>query len=48
MKILVTGGGGYVGTRLVNKLLDLNHEVIVVDIFFWFPNFLKKEKILKL
>ena len=47
MKILVTGGGGYVGTRLVNKLLDLNHEVIVVDIF-WFPNFLKKEKNLKI
>ena len=47
MKILVTGGGGYVGTRLVNKLLDLNHEVIVVDIF-WFPNFLKKRKNLKI
>ena len=47
MKILVTGGGGYVGTRLVNKLLDLNYEVVVVDIF-WFPNFLKKRKNLKI
>ena len=47
MKILVTGGGGYVGTRLVNKLLDLNHEVIVVDIFLVSKLF-KKRKILKL
>lgn len=47
MKILVTGGGGYVGTRLVNTLLDLNYKVVVVDVF-WFPNFLKKRKNLKI
>ena len=40
MKILVTGGGGYVGTRLVNKLLDLN--LVIADIF-WFPNFKKRK-----
>ncbi len=39
MKILVTGGCGYKGTVLVPKLLDLGHEVTVVDIM-WFGNFL--------
>jgi nucleoside-diphosphate-sugar epimerase len=32
MKILVTGGAGYLGTLLVRKLLNTNHEVMVVDI----------------
>jgi nucleoside-diphosphate-sugar epimerase len=40
MKILVTGGCGYKGTVLVPKLLDLGHEVIVVD-SEWFGNYLK-------
>lgn len=39
MRILVTGGCGYIGTILVPKLLDLNHEVIVYDIQ-WFGNHL--------
>lgn len=39
MKILVTGGCGYKGTVLVPKLLNLGHEVTVVDIQ-WFGNFL--------
>ena len=30
-KILVTGGGGYIGSMLVTKLLDLNHDVTVID-----------------
>lgn len=37
--ILVTGGCGYKGTRLVPKLLDQGHQVTVVDTT-WFGNFL--------
>ena len=34
-KILVTGGGGYIGTLLVDSLLKNNYEVTVVDTFGW-------------
>ncbi|MFL2679751.1 MAG: NAD-dependent epimerase/dehydratase family protein [Alphaproteobacteria bacterium] len=35
MKILVTGGGGYVGCLLVEKLLRAKHEVFVLDLFIY-------------
>ena len=46
MKILVTGGCGYVGTQLVKKLLKLNCKVVVMDTM-WFGDFLKPNKNLK-
>ena len=32
MRILITGGLGYVGSNLVQKLLDLNFKVRVLDL----------------
>ena len=31
MKILVTGGCGFVGTNLINKLLKSGHKIISID-----------------
>lgn len=39
-KICVIGGGGYVGTRLVEELLNNNYEVTVYDLFIY-GNFLE-------
>jgi len=47
MKILVTGGCGYVGSVLVTRLLDAGHQITVVDTQ-WFGNFLPQHKNLKL
>src|SRR5258705_1733737 len=33
MRILVTGGAGFIGSHLVEKLLAANHNVIIVDDF---------------
>ena len=33
MKSIVTGGAGFIGSHLVDKLISLNHEVIVLDNF---------------
>ena len=31
MKYLITGGAGFVGTRLVRRLVDAGHELVVID-----------------
>ena len=46
MKVLVTGGCGYVGTQLTHTLLKHGHEVIVVDVM-WFGDFLEEHQNLK-
>tara|TARA_B100000900_G_C20599642_1_gene724974 strand:+ start:1364 stop:2302 length:939 start_codon:yes stop_codon:yes gene_type:complete len=43
MKLLVTGGCGYVGSLLVGELLDAGHQVKSIDTQ-WFGNHLKEHK----
>jgi len=42
MKILVAGGGGYVGSVLIPRLISRGYNVNVIDLF-WFGNHLPKE-----
>lgn len=35
MRILVAGGAGYVGSRLVPELLKLGHHVVVLDLYLY-------------
>jgi nucleoside-diphosphate-sugar epimerase len=42
MKIFIAGGGGYIGSALVPKLLDRGYDVEVVDLF-WFGRHLPEE-----
>lgn len=45
--ILITGGGGYVGSVMVNFYLKQNYKIIVLDTF-WFGNYLSKHKNLRI
>ncbi len=47
MKILITGGCGYIGSVLTEELIKNNHYVTIVDTL-WFGNNLKKKKNLKI
>ena len=48
MKIFLIGGGGYVGSALVPKLIDLGHEVTVYDLFIYGKEVLEKNSNLTL
>ncbi len=48
MKIFITGGAGYVGSKLVPKLLELGHDVTVYDIMIYGENVLSKHPNLKI
>ena len=47
MNILITGGCGYTGSVLTQKLLNLNHNITIVDTQ-WFGNYIKPNKNLKI
>ncbi|MDC3146126.1 SDR family oxidoreductase [Alphaproteobacteria bacterium] len=46
-KVLITGGGGYVGSNLVPKLLELDYEVLVYDLFIYGEDVIDNHKNLK-
>ena len=48
MKIFLIGGGGYVGSALVPKLIDLGHQVTVYDLFIYGKEVLEKNSNLTL
>jgi nucleoside-diphosphate-sugar epimerase len=41
-RVLITGGAGYVGSRLVPQLLAAGHQVIILDAMFYGDSFLPK------
>jgi nucleoside-diphosphate-sugar epimerase len=42
MRLLIAGGGGYIGSALIPKLLERGYDVDVVDLF-WFGNHLPQD-----
>ena len=44
MKIFVTGGAGYVGSKLIPRLLELEHKVTVLDLMIYGEDVLPNNK----
>lgn len=47
-KIFITGGAGYVGSALVEKLLETGHQVTIYDLLIYGSDFLVKNENLKI
>ena len=47
-KILITGGAGYVGSKLVPALIELDYQVTVFDLMIYGEDVLSKHKNLKI
>ena len=47
MKIFITGGAGYVGSKLVPELLQYGHKITVLDLMIYGENVLDSHKNLK-
>lgn len=47
MKIMITGGCGYIGTALTRKLIDKDFTLVVIDTQ-WFGNYLQSNKNLEI
>ena len=47
MKIIILGGCGYVGSVLIQKLVEKKHELLVIDTM-WFGNNIKPHKNIKI
>ena len=48
MKILITGGAGYVGSKLVPKLIEKGHFITVLDLMLYGADVLEPDKNLKM
>ncbi len=42
MRVFVAGGAGYVGSRLVPKLIEEGHDVVVYDLYLYGDNVIQK------
>ena len=47
MKLLITGGAGYVGSALVPKLIEIGHEITILDLMIYGDNVLEDHPRLK-
>ena len=37
MRAVVTGGAGFIGSHIVDALIDEGHEVVCIEILVWNP-----------